>query len=139
MWLQFPDAIERYQMRDNFRVKALSGSVAKMQIGDQNVDMEIDNISLGGVFCICLKAFKSLFENAVRLEDMELVINLRNDTFVANIELVSVNRIESQNRPKHIGVAFEFLKMHKQVRKRLVQHIYELQREYLQTRLKMDL
>lgn len=139
LWLQYPQAIDRYQMRENFRVKALSGSYAKLQIEDRTIRMEIDNLSLGGIFCICPKTFKSLLEDAPRLEDMELTITLNNDLFVANIELVLVKRIETQVRPKYFGIAFEFKKMHKEVRKRLVQHIYDLQREFLQTRLKMDI
>jgi hypothetical protein len=137
--LRFPQAIDRYQMRDNFRVKVLSGSYAELQIEDRTMRMEIDNLSLGGVFCICSKAFKSLLEGTPRLEDMELTIALKNDLFVANIERVLVKRIETLSRPKYFGIAFEFLKMHKEVRKRLVRHIYELQRDFLQTRLKMDI
>jgi hypothetical protein len=139
LWLQYPQVIDRYQMRDNFRVKTLRGSYAKLQIEDKKIRMEIDNLSLGGIFCICPKTFKSLLEDNPRLEDMELTIALMNDSFVANIALVQVKRIETQARPKYFGIAFEFLKMHKEVRKRLVQQIYELQREFLQTRLKMDI
>ena len=137
--MRYPQAIDRYQMRDNFRVKVFSGSYTELEIEDKTIRMEIDNLSLGGVYCICSKTFKPFFENSPRLEDMELTVALKNDSFVANIELVLVNRIETLTRPKYFGIAFEFLKMHKEVRKRLVQHIYELQREFLQTRLKMDI
>lgn len=139
IWLEYPMMIERHQMRDNFRVKAYSGSFVEFEFDEQKVRMEIDNISLGGVFCLCKKKFKPLFEEVSRLEDMTLKVALNGDTFISTIDVVQVKRIEPQARPKFFGIAFEFIKMHNDVRKKLVRHIYELQRQFLQTRLKMEL
>jgi c-di-GMP-binding flagellar brake protein YcgR len=52
--------------------------------------------------------------------------------------VVKVNRIEPHRRPKFFGIAFEFIRMQNDVRKKLVRYIYEMQRQYLQTRLKME-
>jgi hypothetical protein len=139
VWLEYPPKIARYQMRDNFRVKISGNSFADLEIGQQNVQMKIDNISLGGAFCICKNKFKPLFEKAGRLEDMTLKIALKNDIFIVTIDVVHVNRIEPHERPKYFGIAFEFIRMQNDVRKKMVRYIYKMQRQFLQTRLKMDL
>ncbi len=139
MWLEFPQQVARYQMRDNFRVKVLAGSYAELRIDELAIRMEIDNLSLGGVYCLCKKKFKPLFEMEHRFEMMTLSVALKNDTFVSTIDSVQVKRIEPQSKPRYFGIAFEFTKMHNDVRKNLVQYIYEMQRQFLQTRLKMEL
>ena len=139
IWFDYPQRIERYQMRNNYRVKAMAGSHADLNIGDQHVRMQIDNLSLGGVYCLCHKKIKPLLEIKQRLNHMELNIILKSGTFVSTIDKIQVIRIETQARPRYVGIAFEFIKMKKDVKKKLVQYIYELQREFLQSRLKMEL
>lgn len=139
IWCEYPLKIERYQMRDNFRVKAVSGSLAELEIDQQKVQMEIDNISLGGVYCLCKKKLKPLFDEAGRLEDMTLKIVSKNDTFISTIDVVQVKRIERHARPRFFGIAFQFIRMQHDVRKKLIQYIYEMQRQFLQTRLKTEL
>ncbi|MGD9010344.1 MAG: PilZ domain-containing protein [Desulfobacteraceae bacterium] len=131
--------IARYQMRDNFRVKVSADSVAELEIDQQKVRMEIDNLSLGGAYCLCKTKFKPLFDKARRLEDVTLKIALKNDIFIVTIDVVQVNRIEPHRKPKFFGIAFEFIRMQNDVRKKLVRYIYEMQRQFLQTRLKMEL
>lgn len=139
IWLEYPLKIARYQMRDNFRVKVGTNSFAEMEIDEQKVRMDIDNLSLGGAYCLCKKKFKPLFTEARRLEEVALKIASKNDIFLLNIDVVEVKRIEPQKRPKHFGIAFQFIKMQSNVKKKLVRYIYEMQRQYLQTRLKMEL
>jgi hypothetical protein len=139
IWFKYPLKIARYQMRDNFRVKVNSDSIAELEIDQQKVRMEIDNLSLGGAYCLCKNKFKPLFDKAGRLEDVTLKIALKNDIFIVAIDVVQVNRIEPHRRPKFFGIAFEFIRMQNDVRKKLVRYIYEMQRQFLQTRLKMEL
>ncbi len=139
IWCNYPLEIARYQMRENFRVKVLGGSFAELEIDQQKVRMEIDNLSLGGVYCFCKKKFKPLFDGAGRLEDMTLKVAVKNDTFISKIDVVQVKRIERHVRPRFFGVAFQFIRMQNDIRKKLIHYIYEMQRQYLQTRLKMEL
>jgi hypothetical protein len=139
IWLEYPLKIARYQMRDNFRVKLGNNSFAEMEIDKQKVRMEIDNLSLGGAYCLCENKFKPLFNEASRMEEMTLTIDLKYDTFTLNIDLVHVKRIEPHKRPKLFGIAFQFVRMQNDVKKMLVRYIYEMQRQFLQTRLKMEL
>jgi hypothetical protein len=138
LWLDYPLKIARYQLRENFRVSVSSDSSIELEIDNQNVRMIIDNISLGGAYCMCEKKFKPLFFKDSRLADMRLKIALKNDTFVSHIDLVQVKRIEPHVRPKLFGIAFQFIKMHNDSRRKLVRYIYEMHRQFLQTRLKME-
>jgi c-di-GMP-binding flagellar brake protein YcgR len=134
---QSPPSIERYQQRDNFRVRAVYPCQAEAHIDDAVIEMEIDNVSLGGVYCYCRNEFKSLFEKGANLEDMELSFTLQDDCMRIPIQLATVNRVEPRHRPRQFGIAFEFIRISQEARQHLVQQIYELQREFLQNRVKM--
>jgi c-di-GMP-binding flagellar brake protein YcgR len=132
-----PRWIERHQQRDNFRVKPIYPSKVILHLADSPIHMEIDNVSLGGVYCYCDNKFKPLFEQEDKHLDMDLSFTLRDDCLVIPIQGARVNRIESKHRPRQFGIAFEFIKVAKEARRILVQQIYELQREFLKKRLKV--
>ena len=132
-----PHYIERHQQRDNFRVKVQYRSQAILHLEETVIKMDIDNVSLGGVYCYCQNKFKPLFEEKANMQDLELSFTLRDECFVIPIQRAQVNRIESKHRPRQFGVAFEFIRIAKEARRQLVQKIYELQREFLQNRLKV--
>jgi c-di-GMP-binding flagellar brake protein YcgR len=134
--LLFPQFIHRHQQRDNFRVKVPFDSYAKLIIDDVELRMAIDNISLGGVFCLCLNKFKSKFNEQQILNDMELMITLGTECVIVGIQQVQVNRLEIQPQPKQFGIAFEFRRIKRNDKKVLVQQIYDFQRYFLQNRLK---
>ena len=134
--LLFPQFIHRHQQRDNFRVKVPFDSYAKLTIDDVELRMAIDNISLGGVLCLCPNKYKSKFTEQQRLNNMELIITLDTECVIVGIQQVQVNRLETKPQPKHFGIAFEFRRIKRNDKKVLVQQIYEFQRYYLQNRLK---
>ena len=134
--LLIPDYVQRHQQRDNFRVKVFYESYAKLLIDDVELRMAIDNISLGGVYCLCRNKFKSKFQESQILENMELLITLDTECLVVPIQQVRVNRFERKPLPKHFGIAFEFVRIKRIPKKQLLQQIYELQRHFLQNRLK---
>ena len=136
--LSFPDAIQRHQQRDNFRVKTVFESTAQVVIDQTKIRMVIENISLGGIYCYCLNKHKALFAERQTVRDLELLITQQNECFTVYISRARVNRIETSRRPRHFGVAFEFNKVSPDARKVLVQQIYELQRHILQNRLKSE-
>ncbi len=138
IWLHSPDVIQRYQMRDNFRIKVMRESFATFETKDGQVNMEIDNISVGGVYCYCPNLHKPLMESYPIIKDLKLQVTAKTDCFSVPIEQALVKRLEPWMRPKHFGVAFEFVQINRQTRKQLIQHIYDLQREFLQNRLKLD-
>lgn len=136
--LFFPDFIQRHQQRDNFRVKASFDSHALVTINGQQLRMEIDNVSLGGVFCFCRNQYKPLIVQGLELTDLELCFTFQNQCVNVTIQRAMIKRLESRHRPKHFGVACEFVQIRRDAKKLLVQQIYELQRAFLQNRLKMS-
>ena len=138
IWLRSPDAIHRYQMRDNFRIKVMRESFATFDTEEGQVSMMIDNISVGGVYCYCSNSHKPLMESYPTIQNLTLQVTAKSGCFLVPIEQALVKRIEPWMRPKHFGVAFEFVQIAKETRKQLIQHIYNLQREFLQNRLKLE-
>ena len=137
VWLTCPDHIKRFQMRRNFRINAPRGAELAVTIDDTDIRMVIVNISLGGAFCHCLNTHKPLVENHRRIEDLDLVFTLRNKSKTIQIQAAEIRRMDLHARPKHFGVAYEFVQIGKQAKKQLTQQIYDLQREFLQNRLKL--
>jgi c-di-GMP-binding flagellar brake protein YcgR len=135
--LLYPAFIQRHQQRDNFRVKAPYDSHAIVTIDDNKIRMEIDNVSLGGVFCYCQNKYKSLITQGLELTGMELYFTLKNQCVNVSIQRTLIKRIESRHRPKHFGVALEIIRIKRDAKKMLVQQVYELQRAFLQNRLKI--
>ena len=134
--LWYPSFIQRHQQRDNFRIKAPYDSNATVIVEDKMIRMEIDNVSLGGVYCYCPNKHKPAMARDLELENMELIFTLKNQCSHVMIQKIAIRRVESRHRPRHFGIAFEFIKIKKDYKKQLVQLIYELQRVYLQNRLK---
>ena len=134
--LHFPPFIQRFQQRDNFRIKVNSDAFVRLIIDACEIRMEIDNVSLGGAYCYCLKKHKPRFVEQPLLEGLELTITMPDECHVVPIEQAKVNRLESKPRPKHFGIALEFIRINRNAKKTLTQLIYELQRQQLQHRLK---
>jgi len=135
--LFYPPFIHRHQQRDNFRVKVPFDSHAIVTIDEKKIRMEIDNVSLGGLYCYCQNKYKPLIAQDLELTGMELYFTFKNQCVNVPIQRTMIKRLESRHRPRHFGVAFEFIRIKKDARKLLIQQIYELQRAFLQNRLKI--
>jgi c-di-GMP-binding flagellar brake protein YcgR len=134
--LRYPLIIQRHQQRDNFRIKASMDSHAIASLGNSKVRMEIDNISLGGMYCFCPNGFKANMPQGLELTDMQLTFTLRNQCACVSVHKATIKRVESVNRPRRFGIAMEFKKLDRNNKKLLIQLIYDLQRLYLQNRTK---
>lgn len=135
VWLRHPEEIQRYQMRDNFRIKAPSNAELIMQMDDSEVRMAVDNISLGGMFCICSKKLYEQFSIDMPCYRLSLIINLIGQSHTIPIDRAVVRRIEKGGRPNHFGIAFQFKTIKSDARKQLTTVIYDLQRQFLKNRL----
>lgn len=136
MWFTFPEEIQRFQLRNNFRIKTPADAHITTLIDDMNVKMYIDNISIGGIFCHCPNTVKEKIAVDYRLKDVTLFISYSDKSHMVKIGRAIVRRVEGRTRPKHFGVAFEFLSMKFEERKRLSQIVYDLQREHLRNRIR---
>jgi c-di-GMP-binding flagellar brake protein YcgR len=132
----YPAIIQRHQQRDNFRIKAPLDSFAAVVLENAKVRMEIDNVSLGGMYCFCPNKYKASITQGLVMSGMELTFTLKNQCSCVMIQKAAVKRVESSHRPRRFGIAFEFVKIRREDKQLLVQLIYELQRLYLQNRVK---
>ena len=136
IWLSYPAFIQRHQLRNNFRIKVPTEAQLQVLVGQTDVRMIIDNISLGGAFCHCSNGYKPLFEEKQQLNKLEMMFTLSDHCIEVPIERAVVRRLEPRTRPKHFGVALEFVQISNEARKKLTQEIYDIQRYYLQSRRK---
>ena len=139
IWLKYPDQVRRYQFRDNFRIKApRRGAYLTVHVEDQDLRMVIDNISLGGAFCLCANKYKSLIAATPVITRVLLLFTFMDQSLEIQIDRAVQKRMEPVVQPKKFGVAYEFVKIKTEAKRLLTQQIYELQREFLQRRLKAE-
>ena len=134
--LNIPEGLRRYQFRHNFRIKAPRGAHLLVTLDKTDVRMTIDNISLGGAFCLCLNKYKTLVEANPFIIDATLLFTFMDQSVEVSIATAECRRMEPVIQPKKFGVAYEFVKISKEANRLLTQQIYELQREILQGRQK---
>jgi hypothetical protein len=132
-----PDHIRRYQLRSNFRIKAPRGAELLVTIEEHQVSMVIENVSMSGVFCYCSNSFRELVESYPRLENVQLVFTFQSQCTMVPVAQAQLRRLESEPHPKKFGVAYQFERIKPEAQRFLRQQIYEMQREYLQHRLKL--
>lgn len=134
-WLPYPEVIERYQLRSDFRLKAPANAYATALINEAEFKMALDNISLGGIFCHCPNSAKALLFKDQIIESLSLVFTFGGEFQMISIDRAVVRRIAGRTHHRHFGVAFEFAVINAEVKKRLAHLLYGLQREYLQNQL----
>ncbi|MFZ1983548.1 MAG: PilZ domain-containing protein [Desulfatitalea sp.] len=135
IWLQCPEYIQRYQLRNDFRIKAPANAHATALINETELKMHVDNISLGGLYCHCPNSAKAMLFKDQIIENLDLVFTFGGEYQMLSIGRAVVRRLEGRTRQRHFGVAFEFAQMNTEVKKRLTQIIYGLQRDYLKNRM----
>ncbi|MDA8140284.1 MAG: PilZ domain-containing protein [Desulfobacteraceae bacterium] len=138
IWISLPEYIERYQLRNNFRIKAPANAQAVVMIEDAEITMVVDNISLGGIYCHCPNSVKESITPELTLDNMELIFSFGGGRYTLSIDRAIVRRIEGRTRPRSFGLAFEFLRLNTTEKVRLTEIVYELQRDYLRNRLRYD-
>jgi c-di-GMP-binding flagellar brake protein YcgR len=136
IWLQCPEYIQRYQLRNDFRIKAPANAHATALINEIELKMHVDNISLGGLYCHCPNSAKAMLFKDQIIENLDLVFIFGGEYQMITIGRAVVRRMDGRTRQRHFGVAFEFMQMNIEVKKRLTQIIYGLQRDYLKSRMK---
>lgn len=137
-WFLCPEHIQRFQLRDNFRIKAPADAHVAVNIGHTPVNMTVDNISLGGLFCHCPNSVKQSVEVGLKLSQLKLGIHFDGEGRAVTVSRAVVRRLDGRTKPRHFGVALEFLSLKNEERKRLTQIVYDLQREQLRSRLKEE-
>ena len=135
-WLWYPDHIKRFQLRNNFRIKAPADANATILIGDTKAKMVVDNLSLGGIFCHCPNRHKELISDGLQCGTIDMVFNFEGQHQTLSVDKGIVRRVEGRTLARHFGVAFEFTHVKAEAKRRLTGIIYDLQRSYLRDRFR---
>jgi c-di-GMP-binding flagellar brake protein YcgR len=135
--LEEPVFLKRYQFRNSFRIKAPRGAELIVCIDDKKISMVIENISVGGVFCFCFNTHLKVLQTRKLLNNLQLIFTLKSECVLVPIQKAEVRRIEQEGRPNQFGIAYSFIQIKREAKRLLTHQIYELQREYLQNRLKI--
>lgn len=136
IWLWYPDHIKRFQLRNNFRIKAPADANATILIGDTKAKMTVENISLGGIFCHCPNRHKELISDGLQCGTIDMVFNFEGQRQMVSVDKGIVRRVEGRTLARHFGVAFEFTHVKADAKRRLTSIIYDLQRSYLRDRFR---
>jgi hypothetical protein len=137
----FPENVQRLQRRKDFRVMVLPHTKLLFMSGKLKGVMEINNISMGGVFGALVKHNRKSATNSVLglyqyLNTIAITFPAHGDIEkqVVMIRTARVVRIE-RHPTKHIDqYALELLDISRDQENRLRNVIYQLQRYYLQNR-----
>ncbi len=139
--IPFPDYVERLQRRRDFRINTPVGSRLMFAAGDIRGVMKLINVSVGGAYGVVFKHNAKDVKGPILEKNQEisnLAITFPEDKDMNKqlilIKRAEVRRIEHDLERKMYRYAFEFMEVEKEEKKKLVQSIYHLQRQYLQRR-----
>jgi len=138
MWVKFPDAIERHQRRNYFRLGVSPRTKLKFYKNAVPAEMLVMNISMGGSLGTILLLEKEndkggFLKTDDEIEGLELVISGVKPAHI-QINKARVIRLDQNDSPTRNRYAIEFLSIDKPEEKLLTEAIYNLQRQYLQKR-----
>lgn len=136
IWLSGPDHLRRYQLRNNFRVYAPRGVQLKTTINKTVVVMEIINISLGGVFCHVNADITDMVKKRKSIRSVDLIFTYQDQCCKVRIQLAEMRRFEGRLQSGKVGIAYEFIRIEPEEKKKLIDQIYDLQREQLKGRIR---
>ncbi|UCF93757.1 MAG: PilZ domain-containing protein [Desulfobacterales bacterium] len=143
IWIKFPAVLERRQRRKLFRLNAPAGTKLCFSSDSSCYEMEVVNISLGGLFCR-LAAGPSrarqtpLFAVGTVWENIELMFPMANDTRKVCIRQSQIERVEKKPHTHKHGYGLEFIDIDRSQEKILTEIIYAFQRKFLRNRLPVD-
>ncbi len=143
IWIRFPEFVERIQRRSDYRVTFPEGTFVRFKIGVKEYQLNVINISLGGMFAEMMIVPSVFHDNPTLfaggfLDDIELVCPSEDNT-VVRIKKVLVLRAYKYPETDRFYMALEFLKMDEAELELMRELIYNVQRNYLQNRIKVNM
>ncbi len=142
--LELPQELERRQRREVFRIDAPPGTRLCFTADDQQLELEVLNISVGGSLAAWVQTEAGISKNpplatSQTLEDVTLIFPVDIIRRPIQVDSVQIKRIERDPETQRFEAGLEFSNISKHEQKRLTDLIYELQRQYLRHRLPLDL
>lgn len=134
VWLEIPQQIHRYQRRNNVRIKPGNDSHMQVVIDGKAMKLPIEDISIGGILCLCPNSCKQLIHLEREWRDAQVVLTSGRDEYHLSIPKLKIIRKTSGMYPKHFSIAFAFKNMDRSNRQKLLNIINKLQRMALRER-----
>jgi c-di-GMP-binding flagellar brake protein YcgR len=134
--LQFPEVIERYQRRRDFRLAVPPGIMLRFEDGSEAVEMTVVDISIGGAAVMKEKGLlrESLLTTGRKLKDIELVFPFDEEDKRIRIKMSLVVRSKPHPVTGQNHYAIHFTHIDRDEEKALIDVIYRYQRQLLRQR-----
>jgi c-di-GMP-binding flagellar brake protein YcgR len=131
--IDFPEAIDRKQRRENFRVKPPMGTYFDFTLKDAEYKASVINISLCGALIIRTKGIekKPLLRLNQTLKNARVWFTVEEEQVNIKIRKAIVRRIEEGPEKTRYRYAFQFIDIDKENSQILLQNIYQVQRDML--------
>lgn len=140
VWLEFPEIIERKQKRKHFRIEVPPGTKIYLKVGSIKREIDVINVSLGGVFGVLVGVKKEDKKKAIlkagkTLKHIQLEFPSLEEERRVHIKKARVIRTEKNPQTNRYQYAIQFTDIENDEENALTQHIYQLQREFLRKRI----
>jgi c-di-GMP-binding flagellar brake protein YcgR len=142
LWVRMPESIRRIQNRRDFRVEVPHGSWMRLRLDDSMIDMQLEDLSLSGAFATVrvqkrhgpCQPVLSVGQNVTDIE-IHFPGGIRDEPIC--IRKGNVVRMDTRRIRLRVGFAFHFLEIEAANQSALTSAIYDLQRAFLKSRLKL--
>jgi c-di-GMP-binding flagellar brake protein YcgR len=143
LWVRMPESIRRIQNRNHFRIGVPDGSMLRLRLNDSVIDMALDNLSLGGAFAdVRVQRRHGPFQPPLNVgqsvNDIEILFPPHMQFEPIQIKQGYVVRMDTRRMKMRVGFAFRFTEIDAANKSSLTSAIYDLQRIFLKSRLKLD-
>jgi len=143
IWVEFPDYIERIQRRKDFRLGFPAGTIIHFEIDSVGYEMTLQNLSIGGAYVEISTGRKGnkeipIFKPGDMLIDIDLITPLEEEKLKVHINKASIITVSALKKQRGFSLGLQFIEIEKNELNILKKIIYELQRIFLQRRLKTD-
>lgn len=143
LWVRMPEAIQRIQNRSNFRIEVPQGSRMRLTLADSLIDMQLSNLSLSGAFASMRvqkghEPHQPVLSIGQSVTDIEILFPSAMQHDPIQIKKGAVVRMEKLRMRWLFGFGFTFLEIDGANKSALTETIYDLQRNYLKSRLKLQ-
>jgi len=140
IWIRFPEVINRFQRRKNFRIAPPLGTKLYISGDSAKHEMSVINVSQGGVLCTFFSFEKGsqntpLFTAGNRLKNIGLAFPSEENVLMVQVKEALVIRVGKNPETDRNTCALQFTNIKKSQEKLLIELIYRFQRDLLRKRL----
>ncbi len=144
IWIPFPEFIQQIQRRRDFRLGFQEGTSLHFEIDSAKYKMNLINLSMGGC-CAEIPAIKyetekfPVLKSGDNLADVNIVSSSQEDNLEVHIKKASIIRVDDRKNNNRYRLGLQFVDIEREEVNKLKKMIYDLQRYFLQRRLKPDI